>query len=187
VRLPVASERAYTLIEMLTVLVIFGTVMSALLALFVQGTNAELSMNNRFQAQQEARLGLDRLRRDVHCASTINQGTALSSFVTLTVPCVAGQTVTWCTIGSGQRYGLYRSLGTTCTAAAGGRYADHLTAGAVFSQQVQSSTSLWTLHVDLPVNVAPKQKSTETYELVDDIVLRNSTRTCITGSPSPSC
>lgn len=185
-RLRLASERAYTLVEMLTVLVIFGTVMSALLALFVQGTNAELDMNKRFQAQQEARLGLDRLRRDVHCASSIAQGTATSSFVTLTVPCVTGQTVTWCTLGSGQRYGLYRALGSSCSSTTGPRYADHLTTGGVFSQQVQSTTSLWKLHVDLPVNVAPKH-STEAYELADDIVLRNSTRTCIAGSPAPPC
>lgn len=185
-RLPLASERAYTLVEMLTVLVIFGTVMTALLALFVQGTNAELDMNNRFQAQQDARLALDRLRRDIHCGASVNQGTATSAFVSLTVPCVSGQTVSWCTAGGNQRYGLYRNLGTTCSAAAGTRYADHLTIGSIFSQQVQSTTSLWKIHVDLPVNVAPK-KSTEAYELVDDIVLRNSTRTCIAGSPSPPC
>ena len=180
------GERGYTLVEMLTVLVIFGTVMSALMVLFVQGTKGELDMNKRFQAQQEARLSLDRLRRDVHCASAVALGTASSSYVTLTVPCVAGQTVTWCTLGSGQRYGLYRVLGTTCTATTGPRWADHLTTGAVFSQQVQSTSSLWKLHVDLPVNVTPA-KSVASYELVDDIVLRNSTRTCVTGSPSPPC
>ena len=185
-RLPLAAERGYTLIEMLTVLIIFGTVMSALMALFVQGTNGELDMNKRFQAQQQARVGLDRLRRDVHCASAVNLGTASSSFVTLTVPCVSGQTVTWCTLGSGQRYGLYRVLGTTCTSTTNPRYADYLTTGAVFSQQVQSTSSLWKLHVDLPVNVAPA-KGVASYELVDDLVLRNSTRTCITGSPSPPC
>jgi prepilin-type N-terminal cleavage/methylation domain-containing protein len=184
--LRLASERGYTLVEMLVVLLIFGTVMSALMALFVQGTSAELDMNKRFQAQQEARVALDRLRRDVHCASAVALGTASSSFVTLTVPCVAGQTVTWCTLGSGQRFGLYRALGTSCTSTAGPRYADHLTTGAVFSQQVQSTTSLWRLHVDLPVNVAPA-KSVASYELVDDLVLRNSTRTCTTGSPSPPC
>ena len=54
------GEAGYTLIEMLTVLLIFGTVMTALMTLFVQGTNAEADMNNRFQSQQEARVGLDR-------------------------------------------------------------------------------------------------------------------------------
>jgi prepilin-type N-terminal cleavage/methylation domain-containing protein len=182
----VRDERGYTLVEMLVVLVVFGTVMTALMTLFVQGTNAEIDMNKRFQAQQEARVGLDRLRRDVHCASSADLGTATSSFVTLTVPCVTGQTVTWCTLGSGQRFALYRVLGTSCSSTTAPRYADYLTTGAVFSQQVQSTSSLWKLHVDLPVNVRPK-KSTERYELVDDIVLRNSTRTCVIGSPSPPC
>jgi len=179
------GEGGYTLVEMLTVLLIFGTVMTALMALFVQGTNAEADMNSRFQSQQEARLGLDRLKRDVHCASALNQGTATSSFVTLTVPCVSGGAVTWCTAGSATRYGLYRNAGSTCSSS-NTRYADMLVSGAVFTSVVQSSASLWKLHVDLRVNASPKRAS-ETYELVDDVVMRNSTRSCITGSPSPPC
>jgi prepilin-type N-terminal cleavage/methylation domain-containing protein len=180
------GEGGYTLIEMLTVLLIFGTVMTALLALFVQGTNAEADMNNRFQSQQEARLGLDRLRRDVHCASSLNQGTLTAAFVTLTDPCVSGAAVSWCTAGSGTRYGLYRNIGSTCSSASGTRFADRLISASVFSSVVQSTASLWKLHVDLRVNVAPKRAS-ETYELLDDIVMRNSTRTCISGSPVPPC
>ena len=34
----------------------------------VSGTNAEVDMNRRFQAQTEARLGLDKLRSEVHCS-----------------------------------------------------------------------------------------------------------------------
>ena len=43
----------YTLIEMLTVLVIMGIVIGSLTALFVQASNAEIDMNNRFQAQHD--------------------------------------------------------------------------------------------------------------------------------------
>ena len=180
------GERGYTLIEMLTVLLIFGTVMTALMALFVQGTNAEVDMNNRFQSQQDARLGLDRLKRDVHCASGLNQATATASFVTLTTPCVSGGSVSWCTGGSGTRYGLYRNVGSACSSSAGVRFADRLISGSVFTSTVQSTSSLWKLHVDLQVNAQPKRPS-ETYELADDIVMRNSTRTCTTGSPVPPC
>ena len=180
------GEGGYTLIEMLTVLLIFGTVMTALMALFVQGTNAEVDMNNRFQSQQDARLGLDRLKRDVHCASGLNQATATASFVTLTTPCVSGGSVSWCTGGSGTRYGLYRNVGSACSSSAGVRFADRLISGSVFTSTVQSTSSLWKLHVDLQVNAQPKRPY-ETYELVDDIVMRNSTRTCITGSPVPPC
>jgi prepilin-type N-terminal cleavage/methylation domain-containing protein len=176
VRLPVASERGYTLIEMLTVLVIFGTVMTALLTLFVQGTNAELDMNNRFQAQQDARLALDKLRREAHCASAVTVSSASS--VTLNMPayCPTGNgSVTWCAVSLGtSRYGLYRKTGATCDST-GIRWADHLTGSSLFTYAAQSSTSLAKLSVDFPVNLKPS-RTVDTYELKDDIVLRNSVR-----------
>ena len=45
------AERGYSLIEMLTVLVIMGVVMTSLTTVFVQASNSETDMNNRFQAQ----------------------------------------------------------------------------------------------------------------------------------------
>jgi len=172
----VRSERGYTLVEMLTVLVIFGTVMSALMALFVQGTNAEFDLNNRFQAQQGARLALDKIRREAHCASGVSVSSATS--VTLTLPsfCPTGNgSVTWCTVSLGSsHYGLYRKTGAACDST-GVRWADYLTSGNAFSYAAQSTTSLAKLSVDFPVNVKPS-RSVDTYELKDDIVLRNSLR-----------
>jgi prepilin-type N-terminal cleavage/methylation domain-containing protein len=172
----VRDERGYTLIEMLTVLVIFSTVMSALLVLLVQGTNAELDMNNRFQAQQDARLALDKIRREAHCATAVSVSSASS--VTLSLPsyCPTGNgSVTWCTASLGaSRYGLFRKAGAACDAT-GVRWADHLTTANVFSYAAQSPTSLAKLSVDFPVNVKPS-RTVDTYELKDDIVLRNSTR-----------
>jgi prepilin-type N-terminal cleavage/methylation domain-containing protein len=172
----VRGERGYTLVEMLTVLVIFSTVMSALLVLFVQGTNAELDMNNRFQAQQDARLALDKLRREAHCASAVTVSSASS--VTLSLPsyCPTGNgSVTWCTSSLGSsRYGLFRKTGAACDAT-GVRWADHLTSANVFSYAAQSPTSLAKLSVDFPVNVKPS-RTVDLYELKDDIVLRNSLR-----------
>ena len=171
------GERGYTLVEMLTVLVIFGTVMSALLTLLVQGTNAELDLNNRFQAQQDARLALDKLRREAHCASAVTVSSGSS--VTLSLPsyCATGNgSVTWCTASLGpSRYGLFRKTGVACDAT-GVRWADHLTSANVFSYAAQSSTSLAKLSVDFPVNLKPS-RTVDLYELKDDIVLRNSTRT----------
>jgi prepilin-type N-terminal cleavage/methylation domain-containing protein len=172
----VKDERGYTLIEMLTVLLIFGTVMTALMALFVQGTNAETDMNNRFQAQQDARVALDKIRREGHCASAVTVSTASS--VTLSLPsfCPTGNgSVTWCTVSLGtSRYGLYRKTGATCNST-GVRWADHLTTANVFAYAAQSSTSLAKLSVDFPINVKPK-RTVDAYELKDDIVLRNSLR-----------
>jgi prepilin-type N-terminal cleavage/methylation domain-containing protein len=172
----IRGERGYTLVEMLTVLVIFGTLMGALMTLFVQATNAEADMNNRYRAQQNARLALDRLRREAHCATAV---TAYSqSAVTLSLPSYCGNgSVTWCTASVGaSRYGLYRMAGTSCNAT-GVRYADYLTSANVFpSYSAQSTAALATLKVDFPVNVKPA-RTVDLYELKDDIVLRNSTRT----------
>jgi hypothetical protein len=45
----------------------------------------------------------------------------------------------------------------------------------IFNYSAQSLTSLAKLGVDFPVNVTPA-KTVDLYELTDDIVLRNSTR-----------
>ena len=182
------GERGYSLVEMLTVLVIMGVVTGSLTTIFVQASNSELDMNNRFQAQLTARLALDKMRREVNCASVATP-TGSASSVTLTLPtyCKTGSgSVTWCTRSiATNRYGLYRVVGTTCTG--GVKWADYFvpsstaptcgspTALCIFSYTAQSTASLAKLHVDFPVNVKPT-KTVERYELIDDIVLRNSTR-----------
>jgi prepilin-type N-terminal cleavage/methylation domain-containing protein len=179
-------ERGYSLIEMLIVLSIMGVVMGSLTTVFVSASNAELDMNNRFQAQLGARLALDKMRREVHCGSVATPAGSSAS-VTLTLPsyCKTGSgSVTWCTRSvATNRYALYRVVGMSCSG--GVKWADYLVptstatacSGAlcIFTYAAQSTSSLATLHVDFPVNVKPS-KSTELYELQDDIVLRNSTR-----------
>ena len=75
-RLRLRDEGGYSLIEMLTVLVVMGIVMTGLGTLFVQGSNAEIDMNNRFQAQTDGRTALDRFRRDAHTACAETGGTS---------------------------------------------------------------------------------------------------------------
>ena len=180
------SERGYTLVEMLTVLVIMGVVMGGLTTVFVSATNSEADMNNRFQAQLNARLALDKMRREIHCASVATP-TGVSSSITITLPsyCKTGSgSITWCTRSvSTNRYALYRVAGTTCSG--GVLWADYLTpsssasvcSGAlcIFNYAAQSTTSLAKLSVDLPVNIKPA-KTVDLYELQDAIVLRNSSR-----------
>ena len=180
------EQRGYSLIEMLIVLSITSVVMGALTVLFIQASNAEFDTNNRFQAQQTARLALDKMRREVHCASMATPS-GQSSSITLTLPnyCKTGNgSITWCTRNvSTNRYALYRVVGSTCSG--GVKWADYLVptssapdcSGAlcIFTYTAQSTASLAKLHVDFPVNVKPS-KSVELYELADDIVLRNSSR-----------
>ncbi len=163
------AERGYSLVELLVVLVILGIILGSLTTVFVQGSNAELDNNRRFQAQLQATAAFDRLRRDVHCASSASVG---GTTMTLT-GCGTGD-VSWCTIGSGSRYALYRLAGTTCNST-GKLYADYLTSSAVFSYTPPvAGSSLAKVHADVRVNVDPTK--VDSFELVDDIVLRNSLR-----------
>jgi prepilin-type N-terminal cleavage/methylation domain-containing protein len=180
------AERGYSLVEMLVVMAIMGIVMTSLTTVFVQASNSETDMNNRFQAQLTAKLALDKLRREVHCASVATP-TGSSSSVTITLPsyCKTGSgSITWCTRSvATNRYALYRVVGSTCSG--GVKWADYLvpSAGAatcsgalcIFNYTAQSTSSLAKLSVDFPVNVKPS-KSVDLYELKDDLVLRNSSR-----------
>jgi hypothetical protein len=164
---------------MLTVLVILGIVIGGLTTMLEQGSSAELDMNNRFQAQSNTRLALDKLRRDLHCASSVRYGTTPSATsVTLDDACISGGSVTWCTSGQGSNYSLYRNAGTTCSTAATARWIDHLTTGNVFWYDRGWQASLPKLHVALPANTSsrPSVRTVDTYELCDTIVLRNGSR-----------
>ena len=185
----IGAQRGYTLVEMLTVLLILGVVMAGLTTVFASATNADAEMNNRFQAQQTARLALDKLRREIHCSSSATPAGTDTSSITLTLPSYCktysgSASVTWCTRNiSTNRYALYRVDGATCTG--GVKWADFLTPTAtatvcsgalcVFNYTTQSASSLAKLHADFPVNPKPI-RTVDTYELVDDLVLRNSSR-----------
>ncbi len=179
IRARLAAENGYSLVEMLTVMIVLAVVMGAISTLLVQGSKAELDMNNRFQAQSNARLALDRLRREVHCASDITPAGASAS-VTLAMPShcpTAGgsPSVTWCTQSAGtNRYQLWRYVGAACSGT-GVAVADYLTSQTVFTFTAQSVSSLALLGVVFAVDLEPG-KGAIPYTLTDDIVLRNSTR-----------
>ena len=182
----VRGEAGYSMVELLVVMVILGTILGALTTVFVQGSNAELEANRRVQAQLQTTAAFDRLRRDIHCASS-----ASVSGATLTLSGCPSGTVTWCAVGSGTRYTLYRASGATCDSS-GKLYADYLTstAGTADTQCSPTSaakplflaisqvaaTSLAKVCVDVRVSVNPA-KSVDTFELLDAVILRNSTRT----------
>ena len=186
------EEGGYSLVELLTVMAILSVILTGLTTLFVSGSNAQLDQNRRFEAQQAARVAMDALKRDVHCSTAALPGTT-SSLLILADPCAAGGYVSWCTtsVTGTTWYALYRTGSTSCSSA-GANYGTYYTTGSVFTFTQQSTQSLANVHVDLPVNLRSSAAS-QTYRLVDDVALRNSSRTCVLaspsdiGSPSPPC
>ena len=169
------GEGGYSLMELLTVMAITSVVMTGVTALFVQGSNAQVDLNGRFQAQQAARISLDKIRREAHCASLVTLTGQTQA--TMTLPSGCGTQISWCTVAvgsSGSRYALYRQTGATC-GTSGVKWADYLTSGNAFSYTAQSAQNLASLSVDLPINLTPS-KAFKTYQLKGKIVLRNSTR-----------
>ena len=57
-----------TLIELLTTMSILAFVLTGIVAMFVSGLHAEVNMNQRFQAQQDARIALSSLRNEIGSA-----------------------------------------------------------------------------------------------------------------------
>jgi hypothetical protein len=172
-----SPEGGTSLVELVVVMLILSTVVGALTTAFVEATRSELDSNNRLRAQLDAGTALDRLRKDVHCASAITPAGSASS-ITITVPSGCPTTgvtaIYWCALGSGTRYTLYRDT-VSCTASSK-PYADYLTSSSVFNYTGPVlSTSLGTLNVDLQINVRPAT-ATDLFELRDNIVLRNTTR-----------
>jgi type II secretory pathway pseudopilin PulG len=189
-----ASTAGFVITELLTVLLILTIVLGGLTALFVSATQSEVDLRKRFEAQQEARIAMDALRREVHCASAVDQtGTSHRVRLTLATGCPSGSgTITWCTVSAGtNRYQLYRKAGTTCDAT-GKLYADYLLADpsgsnpttecttptspaklCVFEYFPATSTTRAKLGVELPVDSDPAD-SRQAYKLIDALVLRNS-------------
>ncbi len=195
--LPGGGEEGYTLIEMVVVMAILGTVLAGLTTVFVSGSAAELDLNRRYQAQQQARLALNQIRSDVHCASgaqaqTIGAYPGLKLSVT---SCYASTpTISWCVVPvttTPARYAVYRSTATTniCTTSDATRtfITDYLTTNAgVFTTGSISQYALQTVAVDFKISVNPTT-SKDVYELTDSVVARNGARCLASGGcPAPT-
>ena len=170
------SEAGYTLIELMTVMAILGIVLAGLTTMFASGMRAEVRASREFQAQQNARLAMDRIRRELHCANAISapDSTPVAT-VTVTLPAACSgtaATVTYATqTVATNRWQLTRAEDAGSAVAV----ADYLTASTPFTYYVPATGTLGRLRVDIPVNLNPPDTSTE-WRLQDDIVLRNTVR-----------
>jgi prepilin-type N-terminal cleavage/methylation domain-containing protein len=198
------GEDGYSLVEMLIVMAILGVVLGGVVTLFTTGIRSEADQNQRFQAQQDTRLALDKLRRDVHAGCTISTPATYNTWtssVTLyysSDSCASGShSVTWCTSASGSKFVLQRTVSASCTGtlqtiASSLRSANifsylppnsHLVTstsvglgtGASYIATQDGAYSVPRLHVDLTVARAGASRS---YRLADTIAFRNGPRTC---------
>jgi prepilin-type N-terminal cleavage/methylation domain-containing protein len=176
VRLRLRGEAGYSLVEMLTVMVIMSIVFAGITDIFVSGSKAQTDQDNRFQAQLATRLALDKIRKDIHCASDVTPYATTS--VTLKRPSGCGGDVSWCTAavsGFTNRYQLYRQLGTTC-GTSGTMVADYLTSANAFPAFAHAAGCQCLASLQVDFNVSNKGSTKDAYELSDTIFLRNSTR-----------
>ena len=172
------EERGFTLSEMIVTMAIMGIVITAVATLFTSGTNASVDLNLRFASQSEARLALDTFRREVHnaCDATVSGGTSVTlKTLTSSYTCTTNS-ATWCTSGSGSRYGLYRQTGATCSSA-GVRRADYLTGASIFSVTAPAAGTylLKKVGIDMTVNRKPSIARLG-YRIQDSIAIRNGGR-----------
>src|SRR5690242_11194194 len=63
-----ADQRGFTLVEMVVVMVILTIILAGLSTSMIAGTNSEVAISQRQQAQSNARIALERMRLDIHCA-----------------------------------------------------------------------------------------------------------------------
>jgi prepilin-type N-terminal cleavage/methylation domain-containing protein len=190
------AEDGYSLVELIVVMAILGIVLSGLTTVFVGGSTAEAQLNHRFQAQQEARGGLDRIRTDIHCASSA-QALAINTYpaLRLNVTSCAGTTTYdyWCTISSSTspvRYQLWRTASTaapttsTCTSTDASRVlvSNNLVSSSAFTTDGTPLNGLQTVAVDFKVSANGTSNTKELYELTDSIVARNSARCSSTSA-----
>jgi type II secretory pathway pseudopilin PulG len=112
-----AREEGVSLTELIVVVAILGTIMAGLSQLFVSASNSQVEQTNRTGAQQAARLALVKLRREIHCAKAVSPNPN-GTWPTRSVTVVLGDlcptylsgiaSVTWCTVGGGAPYTLWR-------------------------------------------------------------------------------
>jgi type II secretory pathway pseudopilin PulG len=137
-----SEECGYTLIELLTVLTLTLLVLGTIVISFTIGIHQEVSQSRREGAYATARVALERMRLDIHCASggedSIEQNAYGGFTLTLTespdgtgsgwcpavIPAGSGSAgVQWCTIpspGTPGQFRLYRFLGLDPTDCDGG-------------------------------------------------------------------
>jgi len=162
------DERGITLIEMLITVALMGTVLGGLANVLISGSRAQYNLASTLNAQQNARLALNRLEYEGRCATSATVGSS-GATVSFSLPSECSHatgTVTWCVSGGV----MTRYASSSCTGS-----------GQIFSRYLTSATpfSLYTVTGNLPellisLDVSPTGRGVDEFKVSDAITLRNS-------------
>jgi len=140
-----SDEGGVTLAEVMVVLLILGIVLAGMTTLFVSAGTSQVEQTNRVEAQRNARLALDALRRELRCASDVIAVTPSRLTIELPGYCrkppVAGTAdVTWCAVGgpAPAPYALWRYASSSCSGT-GVRKAESLVSNVIFAYNRSTS------------------------------------------------
>ena len=187
-----AKQDGFTLVELVTVMAILLIILAPLTTSFASAMIAQVDQTNRFDAQENARQALDRMRKDIHCAHgatdpyTNSSGgqtlvlTETNSTGTAECPGLVqtnASAVQWCTIpvaGATDRYQLYRENDpdATCDGSISTFMVDYLTRSDIWGSPTCITGQYATVDLTMPVDVDPSKKP-GAYQLSDQIALRN--------------
>jgi prepilin-type N-terminal cleavage/methylation domain-containing protein len=188
-----AAQEGFTLVEVVVVMLVMLVVLAPLSGSFVSALNAQVDQTKRFDAEQNARQALDRMRKDIHCAHGVTDpytNTSGGQTIVLTETNTTGvaecpglvqtnaSAAQWCTIpvtGAVDRFQLYREndADSTCDGSASTFMVDYLTQADLWSSPTCSTGEYPTVSVTMPVNVDPVKHTASSYTLSDQIALRN--------------
>ena len=192
IRARLTREEGQTVIELITTMAMLSFVMAGVAILFTSGLHAQTDMDQRFQAQQNARLALTSMRSDIRnscvapqvyatpASSTVLASGVYGAKVVLASACNAGvatSNITWCVDSStgAAPFGLYRQTGTACAYNNGVKRADQLKTSADFALSTTSGQRPQ-LALSFPVD-ANLSTTNGVYTLSDTVMARNSAAT----------
>jgi len=78
------SQKGFSLIEMMVVVVILGLIVLGLVTFFTGGTKSWVAGQSQLKAQREARQAIDRMVREIRHSELINSGASTS--ITASIP-----------------------------------------------------------------------------------------------------
>jgi prepilin-type N-terminal cleavage/methylation domain-containing protein len=188
-------EDGFTLVEMLSVMVLLGILLSPIITSLVATMSAQARQASAVTAQEQARLALERMRLDIHCAHSVaapfantSGGTTILLNETNTsgvaeCPGLLAQnaySVQWCTVpypGSTTRYRLFREddVNVACSGSVSTFQVDYLSQPSVWTTPGCTGGAVPTVTVALSVDVSPGTTAAGSYDLDDQIALRNAT------------